>query len=78
MGNNRPIARRRIWFMRKDELEAEEARLRIANHVSKCNAFSDEIYDYLMILTPDSADTIIEIIRNFLSQNIKIEDDNNT
>jgi len=61
--------KRRIGFLRADERKAEEARMRIANHISKCSAFADEIYQVLLIQTPEQTDKIIEAINILLYWN---------
>jgi len=59
-------AKRRVGFMRAEEKKLEDKRMRAANHVQKCEEFAEEIYQLLLIQSPDQADTIIKFINNNL------------
>lgn len=61
-----PKVRRRIWFMRRDEHAAETKRVRIANHISVCQKFSEELYQELLIQTPEVAEKVIKAIEHYL------------
>jgi len=55
---------RRIGFLRADEREIEEKKMRAFNHVKKCEEFVQELYQILLIQTPEQADNIIKFMKD--------------
>jgi len=66
---DKPI--RKIGFMRLEEKKNEEKRMRTANHVKKCNDFAEELYQLLLIFSPNETENIIKQIKTILYWNNK-------
>ena len=61
---DKPI--RKIGFMRQEEKLQEAKRMRTANHVKVCNDFAEELYQLLLIQSPEQRDKVIQFINNNL------------
>jgi hypothetical protein len=58
--------KRRIGFLREDERELEDKKMRAFNHMKKCEEFAQELYQILLILKPNEAENVIDFIRKNL------------